>query len=156
MPPSSETKSTVQFMERLERYGYITAGISFLLLGMVVFGYGWVQFLRTAVDGLPVAVLTFMNDLLLVVILLELFRTVISFLKTRAIWLEPFLHVGIIAAIRRILTVGAQMAFAGLAEETARLLLLDIGVNLGVVLVLFFGLFLYRSRGGDRVADGTA
>jgi len=36
------------------------------------------------------AVLALIHDLLLVIILLELFRTIINFLKTKIITLEPF------------------------------------------------------------------
>src|SRR5581483_5843517 len=44
------------------------------------------------------------HDLLLVIILLELFRTIINFLKTKIITREPFLYICIIASTRRILT----------------------------------------------------
>lgn len=112
MPPTTSRFLSIDFMERLETYGYISVGISFLLLGMAVFVYGWWEFAETATNHVPKAILVLLNDLLLVVILLELFRTIVNFLKTGEISLEPFLHVGIIAAVRKILTVGAEMALA--------------------------------------------
>jgi uncharacterized membrane protein (DUF373 family) len=152
MRAATEIQRPVKFMEALEKYGYLSAGLSFLLLGMAVFAYGWVSFARSFQQGLPAAVLGLMNDLLLVVILLELFRTVINFLKDRTISLEPFLHVGIIAAVRRVLTIGAQMAVTTqIPPEEFRLLLLDILVNAGVVLALVVGLYVNRLARTRRV-----
>lgn len=133
-------------MEVLEKYGYVSAGLSFLALGMAVFVYGWFTFVRSFLQGaVAPAVLGLMNDLLLVVILLELFRTIINFLKHRTISLEPFLHVGIIAAVRRVLTVGAHMAVTPeIPPEQFRLLLLDIAVNGGVVVALVLALYVNR------------
>lgn len=133
-------------MERLETYGYLSVGLSFLLLGMAVFAFGWWEFSRTLDDHLPRAVLVLLNDLLLVVILLELFHTIVNFLKTREISLEPFLHVGIIAAVRKILTVGAEMVLAD-SIDSARFnqYLFDVGVHGGVVLALVSGLYFYRA-----------
>ena len=101
----------IAWMETLDGLGYITAGFSFLLLGMVVFAHAWYTFLTTLASGVLPASLTLIHDLLLVVILLELFRTIINFLKTHVITLEPFLYICIIASTRRILTTGAETAY---------------------------------------------
>jgi uncharacterized membrane protein (DUF373 family) len=133
-------------MERLETYGYVSVGVSFLILGMAVFAYGWFEFLQAVQDNVPRAVLVLLNDLLLVVILLELFHTIVNFLKTREISLEPFLHVGIIAAVRKILTVGAEMVLVETIDhERFNQYLWDIGVHGLVVLALVIGLYLYRA-----------
>ena len=148
MGPDAGGDLQTRLMERLEKYGYITAGVSFLLLGMVVFVYGWFDFLTTFRANLPRAVLALMNELLLVVILLELFRTIINFLKSRTISLEPFLHVGIIASVRRLLTIGAEMTLqVEISPDRFQQYLLDALVNVGVILVLVFALYLYRIRG---------
>lgn len=144
LPPSRVP--SVAFMERLETYGYISVGISFLLLGMTVFVYGWWEFAAMATEHVPKAILVLLNDLLLVVILLELFRTIVNFLKTGEIGLEPFLHVGIIAAVRKILTVGAEMVLADTIDQTRfTQYLFDVGVHGAVVLALVAALFFYRA-----------
>ncbi len=136
----------IPIMERLEKYGYISVGTSFLILGMAVFAYGWLDFLVNFGASLPKAALALMNDLLLVVILLELFRTIVNFLKTRVVSLEPFLHVGIIAAVRKILTVGAEIVLTKEIEATRfTQYLLDVGVHAAVILALVIGLYLYRN-----------
>lgn len=147
-PDTTKGDLQMHLMERLEKYGYITAGLSFLFLGMVVFIYGWFEFLTGFKENIPKAVLILMNDLLLVVILLELFRTIINFLKSHTISLEPFLHVGIIASVRRLLTIGAEITLqSGIPLERYNQYLLDAVVNVGVILVLVLALFLYRIRG---------
>jgi uncharacterized membrane protein (DUF373 family) len=139
--------SPIKVMEWLEKYGYITTGLSFLLLAILVFFYGWFEFLRDLPSGPQVAVLAFLNELLLVIILLELFRTVTRFLKTRVVSLDPFLQIGIISAVRRILTVGAQTALqVDIPEDRLRLALVDMGANAAIVLALVVSLLLYRLR----------
>lgn len=152
MTPEPRGGTQLRVMEMLEQYGYITAGLSFLFLGMIVFAYGWYQFALEFRQSLSHAVLTLMNDLLLVVILLELFRTVINFLKSRSIRLEPFLHVGIIASIRRILTIGAEMTLLeNISPDRFVHYLYDYLVNGAVILVLVLSLFLHwRMTGGEK------
>jgi hypothetical protein len=96
-------KQWVKWMQFLDRWGYITACLSFLLVGMLVFGYSWYAYVQSVEKAFLPATIALLNDLLFVIILLELFRTVLGFLQSDRIRLEPFLHVGIIASVRRIL-----------------------------------------------------
>ncbi len=151
MSATKEVPLSLRIMERLETYGYLSVGISFLTLGMAVFAYGWLRFANSATDNLPQAALGLLNDLLLVVILLELFRITVDFLKTRAISLEPFLYIGIIAAVRKVLTIGAEMVLAGeVPASRFTQYLLDVAVHGGVIIALVIGLYLYRRT---RVAE---
>jgi uncharacterized membrane protein (DUF373 family) len=132
-------------LEWLEKWGYLTAGLSFLLLGMVSFAYGWYAFFITFQFGILHAALVLTNELLFVVILLELFRTVINFLKSHVITLEPFLYVGIIAGTRRILTGGAQMAnMETMPDQVFNRYLWDVGLNVITVLALVLAVFVYH------------
>ncbi|TLY33741.1 MAG: hypothetical protein E6K57_03160 [Nitrospirae bacterium] len=143
----------IAWMETLDGLGYITAGFSFLLLGMVVFAHAWYTFLKTLASGVLPAALTLIHDLLLVVILLELFRTIINFLKTHIITLEPFLYICIIASTRRILTTGAETAYSeNLTVEVFHRYLLDVGVNVLVIVALVLAVFLAR-KGGQQSAS---
>lgn len=135
----------IRWMETLDGLGYITVGFSFLVLGMVVFTHSWYTFLLKASSGVLPAVLALLHDLLLVIILLELFRTIINFLKTHIITLEPFLYICIIASTRRILTTGAEAAYAEhLTTESFHRYLLDVGVNVLVIVALVIAVFLVR------------
>src|SRR5207245_4685131 len=104
-------------------------------------------------SGVLPAALTLIHDLLLVVILLELFRTIINFLKTHIITLEPFLYICIIASTRRILTTGAETAYSeNLTVEVFHRYLLAVGVNVLVIVALVLAVFLAR-KGGQQSAS---
>ena len=136
---------SIGLMEMLDGWGYITTGFSFLIIGMVVFVHAWYGFAVTVGSRTIPAVLALVHDLLLVIILLELFRTIINFLKTKVITLEPFLYICVIASIRRILTTGAQIAYM---EELTDLVfnryLLDLGANVLVIVALVVAVYLAR------------
>ncbi|TLY40632.1 MAG: hypothetical protein E6K58_11465 [Nitrospirae bacterium] len=104
-------KQWLSWMELLDRWGYITAGFSLLILGMLIFANSWYKFAMASTrTGFLPAGLQLLNDLLLVIIILELFRTVVRFLQTEVLTVEPYLAVGIIACTRRILTASAPLA----------------------------------------------
>ena len=136
----------IGWMETLDGMGYVTAGFSFLLLGMIVFAHAWYAFVTTFAAGVLPAVLAMIHDLLLVVILLELFRTIINFLKTFVITPEPFLYIGIIASTRRILTIGAEAYSESLGQEQFERYLQDVGLNVLVIVALVFAVYLARKR----------
>lgn len=145
----SETmKRWLGYMDGLDRLGYITAGFSLLVLGMLIFAHAWYVFLvRSSEFGLLPAGLRLLNDLLLVIILLELFRTVVRFLQTEVLELEPYLAVGIIACTRRILTASAELSHQ--PEVTVQQFyqyLMDVGLNVTVIMVLILAVFLLRKR----------
>jgi len=132
-------------METLDGLGYITAGFSFLVLGMVVFLHAWYAFMTKLSSGVMAASLTLLHDLLMVLIMLELFRTVLNFLKTNILTPEPFLHICIIASTRRILTTGAEAGHGEpLTAELFHQYLLDMGVNVLVIVALVVAVFLVR------------
>ena len=115
------------------------------------------EFIKTAGSGFLLVSITLINDLLLVVILLELFRTVLGFLQSDRIRLEPFLHVGIIASVRRILTAGAELShITDISEETFRHYLMDIGLHVVVVLVLIIAVYLIRKNEPDTPSIMTS
>jgi uncharacterized membrane protein (DUF373 family) len=147
----------ISWMETLDGLGYITAGFSFLALGMIVFTHAWYAFVVTFSAGVLKAVLSLIHDLLLVVILLELFRTIINFLKTQIVTLEPFLYIGIIASTRRILTTGAVTASSEhLTDAQFQRYLLDVGVNVLVIVALVIAVYLARRRPEPQLVTHSA
>jgi len=139
-------------MEWLDRLGYLTAGFSLLVLGMLIFAHAWYVFVTKAAQvGLLPSGLKLLNDLLLVIILLELFRTVIRFLQTEILDLEPYLAVGIIACTRRVLTASAELShLPSMTDTQFYQYLMDVGLNVAVIMVLVVGVFLVRKRPQER------
>ena len=87
------------------------------------------------------------NDILFVIILLELLRTVLAHFESPELQLEPFLIIGIISAVRHILTIGARLTLVGEGTDTAFMhSQIELGVEGGVVLALALGLILIRKH----------
>lgn len=140
------------YMEWLDRLGYATAGLSLLVLGMLIFAHAWYTFaMKAGLIGLLPAGLKLLNDLLLVIILLELFRTVVRFLQTEVLTLEPYLAVGIIACTRRVLTASAELSHLPAITDTQFYqYLMDVGLNVTVIMVLTIGVFLIRKHPQEK------
>ena len=86
------------------------------------------------------------NDILFVVIILEIMRTVIVRFTDGSFQLDNFLTIGVIAAVRHILTVGASLTMEKKrTTEDFNRALMEMGVNTGIVLALVFALFLARA-----------
>lgn len=134
-------------MEKFDKFIYLMTGISFLIIGVGAFFYSWFIFASEIQKGFLHSILKLINDLLLVMIIMEILRTVINYLKSQDILLEPFLYIGIIAATRKMLTAGAEISFTEINnDQTFYRYLLDLGVNALVVVALGIALYLIRKR----------
>src|SRR5262249_249697 len=94
-------------------------------------------------------VITLINDLLLVMIMMEVLRTVLSYIEERGASLRPFLFIGAISATRRILAIGAETTISGeqvVSEEEFKRRMIDLGVNAAVILAIAVALFLLTRR----------
>ena len=88
------------------------------------------------------------NSVLFVIIVMEILRTVVAHFDDAGLQLKPFLIIGIISAVRHILTVGAQVSLGGEGDAAHfRRTQVELGVNAAVVLALVLGLVLvWRSE----------
>jgi uncharacterized membrane protein (DUF373 family) len=102
-----------------------------ILLGVVVY-----DFARSLGQGPFVeAVLELLSGLLLVFIFTELITTIRVVIARRRVVVEPFLIVGIVAAVRRLIVISAEAEnLLGTAEF--RDVMLEIGVLAATVLLL--------------------
>lgn len=126
--------------------------VAFVLMAvalLVLYQYGH-DFLRSSSEfSLRVTEIT--NGVLFVIILMELLRTVVAHFDFEGFQLKPFLIIGIISAVRHILTVGARESL-GAAEQGSAFQRAQeaLGVNAAVVLALVVGLILVkRSEAGE-------
>lgn len=85
------------------------------------------------------SILHLVNDVLLALIILELLWTVLRFLKKQKFILGPFLAIGIIAAVRRILLIEAQTSFM---EDVHVEKLYEIGLSAVVIIILMAAYYL--------------
>jgi uncharacterized membrane protein (DUF373 family) len=86
------------------------------------------------------------NDVLFIVIILEILRTVISRFTDGVYQLDKFLIIGVIAAVRHILTVGASLTLESTkSDEAFRRSIYEMGLNAGIVIALVFALYLSKA-----------
>ena len=158
-PPSGTRHvhhTIVPFLEAADAFIYALVGLVFLVaaLGMLVYSLFAFQS-NLHQTGFALAVVTLVNDLLLVMIIMEVLRTVLSYLQERATSLQPFLFIAAISATRRVLAIGAHMSVAGetLSLDKFREEMIDLGANAGAILAIAISLYLLRHGSAGRYSD---
>jgi uncharacterized membrane protein (DUF373 family) len=121
-----------------------------ILLGVVVY-----DFARSLGQGPFVeAVLELLSGLLLVFIFTELITTIRVVIARRRVVVEPFLIVGIVAAVRRLIVISAEAEnLLGTAEF--RDVILEIGVLAVTVLLLGATVLVLRIRRAEDEESTT-
>jgi uncharacterized membrane protein (DUF373 family) len=101
-------------------------------------------------------VLELLSGLLLVFIFTELISTIRVVIARRSMVVEPFLIVGILAAVRRLIVVSAE-AENLLGTAQFRDVMLEIAILAGTMLLLGATVLLLRIRRvDDEQANGSA
>lgn len=109
--------------------------------------------LLTARGSFPEAATSAVNGVLFAIIIMEIMRTVIAHFEKAGLQLQPFLIIGIISAVREVLTVGARLSLEGSgplqpSTSVVHTALLELAVNGAVVLLLASALVMLRRVGG--------
>ncbi|HEX5158891.1 MAG TPA: phosphate-starvation-inducible PsiE family protein, partial [Ktedonobacterales bacterium] len=120
--------------------------------------------LNVSYPNIAQAVLNFVSDLLLVLIIMELLGTIRSYVEKGDTSVEPFLIIGIISATRGILSVGARLYITGetLKVDDFRNAMIELAVNalviiaLGITMRILDGLIAQPDgrHAGSQHADG--
>ena len=140
----------IPILEGADALVYSLVGVVFL-----VAAFGMLTFSAISVpgnirqQGFPLAIITLVNDLLLVMIITEVLRTVLSYLAEKGTSLQPFLFIAAISATRRILAIGARMSLAQDQLEAGQFqqAMIDLAVNAAVILAIAIALYLLTRRG---------
>lgn len=91
------------------------------------------------------------NDILFIVIILEILRTVISRFTDGVYQLDKFLIIGVIAAVRHILTVGASLTLqTGKSDQAFNRAVTELGLNALIVIALVFAIFMSKAAHRNR------
>jgi len=130
--------------------GILLAGSSFILLvsGLINFGQNLMAgSLATNIVGL-------LDRILLILLVVELMYTVQVSFRERILIPEPFLLVGLIAVIRRVLVLTAELAQVhDKPDEVFRRFILELGVLTIMIVALVVSLVLLRKRKGKVAAE---
>jgi uncharacterized membrane protein (DUF373 family) len=120
----------------------LTALLFLVALGAVVFT---VVRLFTTTPFYPNGMLQAINDILFVVIILEIARTVIARFNSGFYQLSRFLVIGVIASVRHILSVGSSLTLSiGKTPEAFERGIIELLVNGGIVIALVLAIFMTR------------
>lgn len=122
------------------------SAVSLLVSGIVSVG-------QSIYGGTLVAeVIALLDRILLILLVVELLYTVQVSFREHSIVPEPFLLVGVIAAIRRVLVVTAEFGHVPLPPEPVfRRFVAELAVLTILILVLVISLILLRKQGGIAV-----
>ena len=124
---------------------YVGIAAALALAGIIYFGYVVYSFADDLIGGkdLSTLILDLLDGLLLVFILTELIHTIRAVIDEKVLVSEPFLVVGIVAAIRRLVVVSAE-AKELLGKPEFSDAMLEIGLLTGTVLLLGGTIFMLR------------
>jgi len=130
--------------------GLLLAGSSIALLvsGMITFGQHLMA--RTLTGN----VVPLLDRILLILLVVELLYTVQVSFREHGLIPEPFLLVGIIAAIRRVLVLTAEFGHVEDEPETAfKHFITELVVLTFLIVALVFSLVLLRKREDGAIAE---
>jgi uncharacterized membrane protein (DUF373 family) len=136
LPPADEKVGSLplgaRFFDLAERYIYIAVATLLLLAAVATTGHALFNAIEQTLRGvgLLIPIFALLNDLLLVLIITEVFRAVVAFIRKRETGvkvadLTPFLVIGGISLTRRILAIGANVS----VQETHHIAAQGIGVG---------------------------
>ena len=98
----------LKYVDTVEDVFHAVLALALLIIGIGAFFYT-IERLITTAPFFPNGMIQGVNDILFIVIILEILRTVISRFTDGVYQLDKFLIIGVIAAVRHILTVGASV-----------------------------------------------
>jgi uncharacterized membrane protein (DUF373 family) len=124
---------------------YVAVAVALTIAGVMLLGYSLYAFVIDLGDAaMSQSILELLDNLLLVFIVTEIIHTVRAVIDEKVLLAEPFLIVGIVAAIRRLIVVGAEAKdLVGRPEFTD--ILFEIAVLAGAVILLTASIFLLRN-----------
>jgi hypothetical protein len=118
----------LKYVDLIEDVFHAILAIALLGIGIGAFFYSIKRLVQTD-PFFPNGMIQGVNDILFIVIILE-----------------KFLIIGVIAAVRHILTVGASLTLeSGKSDEAFRRAIYEMGLNAGIVVALVFAIYLSKS-----------
>ena len=134
-----------RWVERIEEVFHILLGLCLLIIAVVALYFTVRRALETQ-PFFPTGMIQAINDILFIVIILEILRTIVARYTDGVFQLQNFLIIGVIAAVRHILTVGASMTLAAdMTQVEFERSVIELGVSSGIVVALVFAIFLSKA-----------
>jgi uncharacterized membrane protein (DUF373 family) len=143
MTPDPYKRVVSGILDAFERIAYVAIALALSVpIVMLVFSAA-ISMLEVSEVGVLETSLTVLDRVLLAFIFVELIDTVRVTVRERGIFIaEPFLLVGLIAVVRRILLLTAEIERVSAEEFQNKLI--ELGVMTGLVIVLTVALYFTR------------
>lgn len=145
--PEEVEKSLVpnRLVEKMEEVFHVVLGVFLFGIAVAALIYSVIRVFTTE-PFFPTGMIQAINDILFIIIILEILRTVIARYTDGVFQLQNFLIIGIIAAVRHILTVGAYMTLgSGKTREQFDRAVIELGISTIIVVALVFAIFLSKA-----------
>src|SRR5579859_2020222 len=146
-PQHRHPSIVVHYLERAERILLSLIAISLVVLALLLLISSVITMVQAVVQGtMRDSAIEILDSVLLVMMTMEIVYTVTLSLQSHKLIAEPFLIIGVIAAIRRMLVITAESTHL---EQNAdqgpfRSLLLELGLLAVIVGVLAFAIATMR------------
>ncbi len=152
LPGSSE------ILEFSEKVIYLVIAVTLIVMSIVSLVSSTSSLMKVIFNGDVILGLTsVLNDVLFVIILMELLGTVITHLSEGGFQLRPFLIIGIISSVRRILVLGAQLSTTRRLSQTVfDHSLIELGVDALIVVILTVALYLVQRIRKNSTSEENA
>lgn len=135
----------LKYVDMMEDVFHAILAVALLGIGIGAFFFSIKRLIETT-PFFPNGMIQGVNDILFIVIILEILRTVISRFTDGVYQLDKFLIIGVIAAVRHILTVGASLTLqTGKSDVAFERAIYEMGLNALIVVALVFAIFLSKS-----------
>lgn len=132
--------------------GVLLAGSSLILLGSGIISFGQ----NLIAGSLGTNIVALLDRILLILLVVELLYTVQVSFREHILAPEPFLLVGLIAAIRRVLVLTAELAqVKDQPQEIFQYFIVELGVLTLLIVTLAISLVLLRKIGGKVAVERT-
>jgi uncharacterized membrane protein (DUF373 family) len=158
----TEEKETRQWVARgftiVEDIVYVGLGLLLAGSSIILLGGGVVMFVQNLMAGtLAGNIVGLLDRILLILLVVELMYTVQVSFREHALIPEPFLLIGLIAAIRRVLVITAEFAQVhDQPDSVFKYFLIELGVLTILIVVLVVSLVILKKRGDGRVVAERA
>jgi uncharacterized membrane protein (DUF373 family) len=135
----------VSFLEKIDDYIHVFIAFVLLITSFAVVIHSIIKGINKYIKtkDLIESSVIILHELLLAMIILEVLWLIYDYLKTKNISVEPFLIIGIISSVRKILILSAK-PIENITPASMDLYIKEIATNTIVIFVIIIGLYLVR------------
>ncbi len=145
---SQKQPRMLSILDKSESAVYYATILVLIFAAGILLVFGFYRFIININANIHDNVLQLLQSLLLVMMLMEILHTVEISISQHRLIADPFLVVGIIAAIRRMLVVTVELEQASPVgpQSNSSFLLWELGLLASVTLVLSICIYILRSK----------